>query len=1073
MNMGKILRGIGRWIIRLLIGFVLLIALLVIVFQIFRGSITDKAVQIINEQQAGEISLGRMSLRPLQNFPDVSLKFRDVSYQETESTREIDAAPILQIDNVFVSLDLVQLIKGRYEVSKIRLGDGELNYMVGADSISNIEKALGLDNIEETDEDTSDTTQLYLDLESLEIRNLAIHYSDIPSGDSVELQLNGFESGFSYFPEQITATVMLHSELNKVHLKGIKLGKPRSVSFSSSLQYDRGTQVILLEQSMVDVADAVFEMNGEIDVREKMIDLGFSARNSGIDLLNFLLSGVLDMDAIEQTGEGMISMEGTAKGSFDQQVPLLSVDVRAMDLGFRIHAIEQSVSDIRFRGYFTNGAKADLSEAALELQDFHVKFPRGEIDANLAVENLVDPSVRLEWAGDADLSLINEIIETRKISKMRGDLRFAGGIDGVIDKSSGRFLEDAGALSVFMKGVSFSLPENEITDLSGELYLEEKYSGVRDVEMQLDNNNIHFEIQLENFLPYLMDFAVVPGAMVAMDSETLYLERIIGDTIFQEPITDLGFRVDITTGAGDFKKLLGKDAKIPDLRIVLQNFQADIPGLPPFSRVKGMFNTNDSVIDFSRFMGKIGDSDFDIDGVIGNYNAYLKKDSSSRLYTRLKVESDRLRASDFLQSEDENEGENTQFANEEIQDLLFKVNIETTVSDILEYSGLPNVKIQSEELKWKLKNYPDPFTAFTFDIEKSDSLLHVRNLSGRVGESNLEISSRIYHLFDSIGRRHGELSIRSDLLDIDRFAAYQPSGTPSDDATKADSIADRDNETSQGSLDLDKISFPDLDLSLDIRELRIGGNGLQKMKGMVRLKPYKVVYFDKFSVRSETGGIFSLDGQFNLIDPEHYILSANLEIDTVDVRDFDLPIAIGDSVYSLEENFNGILSAKGLAEFFINPDLSLNIDLSTAMFYITLEEGRVKNFAPLKELSRFTGKKELTNLKFGKLSNPRGFTLSDGKIDVPLMKIESTLGVILLEGTQYLDGDFLYLARVPWDLVKETMWNLLTGPKESKDEQVREMETQKFMPVTIYSKDGETEVKRKDRRDQYKLRRSY
>ncbi len=1068
--MKKLLRGIGRWIIRLLIGFFSLIAILVIVFQIFRGSITDKALQIINEQQAGEISIERLNLRPFLNFPNISLRFREVTYLEANSTRENDAAPILQIDNVFLSLDVVQLIRGRYEVSKIRLGEGQMNYIVGADSISNIEKALGLDNIEETDQDTRDTSQIYLDLESLEIRNLAIHYSDMTTGDSVGLHLNGFESAFSYYPEQIIVEVMLQTELSNVHLKGVKLDRPRSVSFGSSLHYDRVTQMVLLEQSMLDIADAIFEMNGEIDVREQMINVGFTARNTGIDLLNFLLSGVLDMDAIEQTGEGIITLEGTAMGSFKDNIPVVRVDVNAQDVGFRIHSVGQSVSDIRFRGSFTNGTKADLSEAAMELQDFQVRFPTGSIDANLALENFVNPSVSLEWDGDADLSLINEIIDTKQIRKMKGDLRFAGGIDGVIDKSSGKFLEDAGALSVFMKGVSLSLPENEIADLNGELYLEEKYTGVRDVEMQLDNNNLQVDFQLENFLPYLMDFAVVPGATVELESETLYLERILGDTIFQGPVTDLGFRVDITTGAGDFKKLLGEDAQIPDLRIALQNFQADIPGLPPFSRVKGMLNTNDSVINFSRFRGKIGESDFDIDGEVGNYNAFLQKDSTARLYARLKVESDRLRASDLLQPEDEPEGENTQFANEEVQDLLFKVNIETTVSDMLNYSGLPNINIHSEELRWKLKNYPDPFTAFTFDIEKSDSLLHVRNLSGRVGESNLEISSRIYHLFDSIDRRHGELSVRSDLLDIDRLAAYQTSGTPSADTTQADNTTDQDNETSQGSLDLDEIKFPDLDLNLDIRELRIKGNSMQKMKGLVQLKPSKVVYFDKFSVRSETGGIFSLDGQFNLIDPEHYILSANLEIDTVNVRDFDLPITIGDSVYSLEENFNGILSAKGLAEFFINPDLSLNIDLSTAMFYITLEDGRVKNFAPLKELSRFTGKKELTNLKFGKLSNPRGFILSDGKIDVPLMKIESTLGVILLEGTQYLDGDFLYLARVPWDLVKETVWNLLTGPKESKDEQVREMEAQKFMPVTIYSKDGETEVKRKDRRDQYQLR---
>jgi len=1063
--MKKLAGKIGKWILRILLGIVSLLVLIVLVFYLFRGNITRRVVDYINDQQPGELSLEKMNLSPFLGLPDVSIRLRNVTYRERSQDDVADNIPVLEMDDISVSLDVVELIRGRYVISKVRLGDGELNYLVGSDSVSNVERALGIRFGEEATPDTTEKTPVKLDLESLEMRNFAVHYNDIPANASVELMLNGLESGFSYDPERITATVMLHAEISGVRMKDLNIEKPRTISFSSSVKYNLEKRQVLLERSMVDFAGAIFEMNGNVDVGEGVLDMEFAARNSGIELLNFLLSGVLDLDAIEQIGEGRISVNGTASGSYKNSMPLLNVDISATDMGFRIQRIGQDITEIGFMGSFTNGTKKDLSEASLNLRDFHVRFPKGALDAQVSLANLVTPSVDIEWNGNADLSLINEIIETRQIRKMKGDLRFEGGIDGVIDKSSGTFLKDAGALSVFMKNVSISLPENEITDLHGELYAEEKYAGIRNVSMQLDNNSMEADFQLENFLPYLMDFSVVPGAMVKLQSDTLNIERVIGDTIFRGPVTDLGFRLDVTTDAGDFKQLINPDSRLPDLRIFLQNFHAAIPGFPPISRVKGAFNIRDSVIDFSSFRGKIGGSDFDIDGVVGNYNAFLKKDSAATIYTRLKIESDKLKAADLPASPEDKSMTSTQFAQEEIRDFIFKVNIETTVSDLLNYNGLPNIKIVADQLSWRLKNYPEPFTGFSFDIEKSDTLFMVNHFSGQVGDSDFELKSRFYHLFDSVGNRHGELTIMSDLLDIDRLTDYQQGG-------RGDSISQPgDTVTTGRSVGLEKINYPDLDVTLDIRELRVEDNIFRDMNGAVRLKPYKVVYFDRFSVSSESGGVFSLEGQFNVSDPEHYILSTRLKIDTINVSDFDVPFAIGDSIYSLEENFNGILSAEGLAEFFINPDLSLNIDLSTAMFYVTLEQGRVKNFAPLNALSRFTGKKELTNLKFGKLSNPRGFTLSDGKIDVPLMKIESTVGVILLEGTQYLNGDFLYLARAPWDLVKETAWNLLTGPqKGAEEEEVKQMETQKFMPVTIYSKDGETEVKRKDRRDQYKLR---
>jgi hypothetical protein len=210
------------------------------------------------------------------------------------------------------------------------------------------------------------------------------------------------------------------------------------------------------------------------------------------------------------------------------------------------------------------------------------------------------------------------------------------------------------------------------------------------------------------------------------------------------------------------------------------------------------------------------------------------------------------------------------------------------------------------------------------------------------------------------------------------------------------------------------------------------------------------------------------DGQFNVADPALYMLSANIDIDTVNVSDFDLQIAIEDSLYSLEDNFNGLLTADGLAEFYINPDFSINTDLSTAMFNVKLEDGRVKHFTPLRALARYTGNKDLDNIKFGLLRN--SFTLMNGAVQIPLMSIESTIGLILLEGEQYLDGDFLYLARVPVSLVRGTAWNILTNQqnKETEEGEVQQMRAQKFLVLTISGKEGTEEVKVGDKRDLYR-----
>ena len=88
---------------------------------------------------------------------------------------------------------------------------------------------------------------------------------------------------------------------------------------------------------------------------------------------------------------------------------------------------------------------------------------------------------------------------------------------------------------------------------------------------------------------------------------------------------------------------------------------------------------------------------------------------------------------------------------------------------------------------------------------------------------------------------------------------------------------------------------------------------------------------------------------------------------------------------------------------------------------------------------------------------------------VPLMSIESNLGLILLEGEQALDGDFLYLARVPTKLVRGTAWNVISNQqdKETEETEIQRMQPGKFLLITIASEDGVEDVKMGDKRDKY------
>jgi hypothetical protein len=976
-------RFILKWLFRFFAGLTSLLVIIILLFYLFNGKITEVALNHINALNPGELNIEKLNLRPFMNFPDVSLQFKNLIYTTgPEASDDHDSIPIIELENVYVSMDIIRLIKGEYRISKIRLSDGVINYFIASDSVSNLERALGMRFDSGADPDTvkSDTMLLSIDLESLTIRNLKINYLDVPGQASLSLKILGMETGFSYHPERVSATIMTHTEINAFTFGDITLDKKRDFSFSSSLNYDQDKKLLLLERSMLDLNYTIFGLEGQLDMREEKVDMQFSARNSGIELLNFLLSGILDMNVIEQTGEGQITLEGNISGSYAENIPELRVGFKASELAFKIHTIGQSVSNISFEGTLSSGMQRDLSEAELRISGFHASFPQGHLDAELAVANLPAPEISLKIDGETELMMIEEIIDNMPVQNLGGKIRISGDLSGAVDLSNGAYFENRGAVNIFMNDVGFTLSDGHTVDkTNGILYLNKNRFGFNELTTTVDSNEFRIDGWIDHLLPYLMGYRGTVSAQLVASADQLFPEKFLGDTLFSEPIRNLSFGLKASALGDNIEKAL-KEGAVPTAEIELENLNVNIPGYAEISHINMLLLVDNERLNISNLQGNIGESDFRLSGAFENYAAYLGKDSAEQIRLEFDIVSDRLRAHDLLNINDRFEMLPTGFSAEEIHSIKFKGNIETTVCDIMTDNKLPNLLFVCDTLQMSLMHYPHALKNFNIDIALQDSILVVNRFKGSVGESNLDMRGSVAHLFDTSRTFSGQIQVESDLLDLDTLMHY-PLLAESTNHSDAVTITDTVSGSFPGFSDID---FPDLELKLDLKEIRIAGNTLKSIQGKIETKPYKIIYFEKFGLQSATGGSMVLDGLFNVSDPELYMLSANIDIDTVNISDFNIQFVMDDSIYSLEDNFNGVLSTDGIAELFLNPDFSIDLDRSTAIFNVTLADGRVRNFAPLHEIGRFTGNKDLDNVKFGELRSGRSFSLVGGGDKYPV-----------------------------------------------------------------------------------------
>jgi hypothetical protein len=264
---------------------------------------------------------------------------------------------------------------------------------------------------------------------------------------------------------------------------------------------------------------------------------------------------------------------------------------------------------------------------------------------------------------------------------------------------------------------------------------------------------------------------------------------------------------------------------------------------------------------------------------------------------------------------------------------------------------------------------------------------------------------------------------------------------------------------------LDHISYPDMEFQLDIGELRYGENRIFGIRGDLRTSSEKILYLDRLETSVESGGSIVMDGQFNVANASYYNFSADLNIKDVDLKDLNVELKSGDDVFRLDRNFAGLVSADGLAEIFLTPDLKLDMATTTAMFNVVVREGQLNNFTPLYAAGKFLGSQDLDSVRFSSLYNR--FTLMDSRILVPLMIVESNVGQLLIEGEQGLDGSYLYLLRIPTWLVREAAFGRLAGSRDEDEDEIKIMRKGLFMKLTPWSNGEEAGVRLGDKRDKY------
>jgi AsmA-like C-terminal region len=193
-------------------------------------------------------------------------------------------------------------------------------------------------------------------------------------------------------------------------------------------------------------------------------------------------------------------------------------------------------------------------------------------------------------------------------------------------------------------------------------------------------------------------------------------------------------------------------------------------------------------------------------------------------------------------------------------------------------------------------------------------------------------------------------------------------------------------------------------IKLKIDNLNYKKFSASDIKGTLIYKP-GLLTFKSFSLNSMNG---SISGDFLLArgDGRSFISHGNFTCERIDINKAFVSFKNFGQNFIKAENLAGSLSGNLSLLMPLDSMLSPVVKATTAEGKYILTDGELKNFDPIKSLSRFIELSELENIKFSKLEND--FYIRNNYIAIPQMDIKSSASDFTISGKHDFDNNYEY-----------------------------------------------------------------
>ncbi len=1029
-------------------AFFAFVLLIFIGLSLFEGKLKKQIVSFVNESLQGEVIVHHIEYTLISSYPKAHVKIDSIFVYETKANITPENL-ILAVYNFDIMVDVREIINGNYLIDELSIASGEVHIISYADSTLNLTNLLT-----ESLETEEEGGELSLSLNKIKIDSFYITYEDQLTNQYLYSKLDRLNSNITLEGDELIGNIDLEFQLDSMLSDGKRAIKNHRLALSSNFTSNLDSLSFTITNGAIKFNLLEANINGYYnDLDSGFIDIRITANHK--ELHQLAKMEVFKAENLPDIRSGELSIDAHITGKTKGELPIIEAYANLRNLQV-YNSYGKMIEQGGFSLKLVSNSTTNMMESTVVVDSIQIIFATGGFFKGRAeVTNFETPSFNLDWKVSENLEELHELIDISEVKKMNGHIESNGSISGKFNLKNNTLVSHKGAAMVSFKDVNIVLNQSNypITHLNGSVYLMNGDAGLDEIGLNANGNIINLSARINNLVPFVLGKPAQLLASMSIKSESINTQTLLA---FDPELADSTKykidNIDVAIMANFSSSAIDKYELIPTGKIDINNFTALVEGAPPIVDFSGKIEIAKDLIAIKDFSGIIGKSHVGFSVNVSNYADYFQTETIVPMIVDVSLTSENANAKDFFTI-------NHQFVlpknyeEEVLKNVVINAKIITTNTELQKRDLLPEFELQMTGLQFQTLHSPVVFKdIFVFGLVK-DNNVYINSMFGKFGRSDVFMNAQFDNVLatkDTISRpMKSRISFNAGVLDLNELVKLDEVESVEDSVTSTEVASNPFAD-----------DFPVIDFQVNIGELVYYDAVIKNIHGIIKIEENNIIQMQQVSLESGEFGSFEFDGTLDASSGKEAILKSTIKISNVDLANLNVKYVQGDEEVKISDHFEGMINGSIVADVPILPDFSFDLARLTGKVKVKMTDGALINYAPLEEMGNYFKNKDLNYIEFDELKNIIIF--NRGKMLLPFMTINTTLGTINLMGFQSIEGDMNYDIQVPIKLVAGSALNAMFSSKKGDDSKKDEMKKGgkgKYVTVHISSKGDEFNIK--------------